>query len=490
MTATAPTGDTGNRDDGMVATMRACGRVFGIDRRHIVQAVTVPPDMPAMPRRAGAAVGVIAHGTQLVPVVDLQRWAQPDAPDAGDAEAPPADRDARIVILSHGGQVLGLKVDALIGLRKCPAHAVRQLFHDEAPDELFVQAALFDAGEPPLVLLDPVRLATLTRTWCAQAGLDTAAASGVAADAGDDGIAQATPHASYGTFRIGDAVIGVPPDHIAELLRTPTLRPAPVPRPATRGLCDWRGHVLPVIDLTGPLRAAADGQAAPWMCVVRHGERLLGLLVHEILGLVRVALPPPEDGADLRADRAGFVTAEVPVEQGIVQALDPQQLMAHFSESALSVRRSAHAEAAAAGQGRSPKPYMVFEADGVLACEVDGVQEVLPLPDTVRDRLAAGLPARLTWRGHAVPVRDVLARPGASAAADRARQLIVLTEGDRRLAIPIVAVKAMIPAHTGTLSRLGIAGQRMDVVSVQTSEHVASYAVVDLLAHLAAPAAA
>ncbi|MFG6430621.1 chemotaxis protein CheW [Roseateles sp. LYH14W] len=474
-------------EDGVIATMRALGRHVGIDRRYIVQAIAVPPDMAALPRRAGGAVGVISFGAQLVPVVDLKRWQQPDAAsDADDAE--PAARDARIVILSQGGQVLGLLVDALIGLRRCPANAVSQLFHDDAPDELFVQAALLDEGEPPLVLLDPQRLATLTRTWCAAAGLDVGQADDGDAPA-EDPASSAVPRISLGAFRVGDALIGIPPDHIAELLSVPALRPAPLPRPATRGLCDWRGHVVPVIDLTEALRATPDRQPAAWMCVVRHGERRLGLLVHEILGLIHVAAPAPAAGADdeLGRDRAGFVAAELAVEQGIVQALDPERLMAEFSESALSVRRVASAAAAAAAvQARSRKPYMVFEAAGLIACEVDGLQEVLPMPETVRERLAAGLPARLTWRGHAVPVRDVFARPGQPHGDGRAQQLLVLADGERRLAIPIVSMQAMIPAHAGSLCHVGIGGRSMAVVSTQTSEQAASYAVVDLRAHLAA----
>ncbi len=480
----------------MIALVRVQGRLIGVDGRHIVQAVVVPPDMAAVPRRAGGLVGVVSHGTQLVPVVHLQRWLDADDGAAADADAPvddsaddapapvpPSTPDARIVILSHDGQVVGLMVDAVIGLRRCPQDAVERLFHDERPDELFERAALIDAAEPPLALLEPSRLAALAGAWCARARVERVAADAEQASVDEAARRALAASASLGVFRIGDALVGFPANDIGELLRTPALRAPPFRHPGVRGLCDWRGQLLPVVDLTAALRAVPDAQPAPWLCVVRHGELALGVLVQESFGLTSIAADRLD--AATAGDGGGpgaLVRCELPIERGILHAIDSRALMSHCPESALSARREAAAQHAAAA--RSTKPYMVFESAGVFASEVGCVQEVLPLPEAVRARLAAGSPASIAWRGHAVPVRDVLAAGGEALPLDEARQLIVVAHGDRRVAVPIAGVRAMIPAHAGTLARLSVGGRDVEVVSTMTSEHRATYAVVDLSAHV------
>lgn len=458
----------------VVAVVQAAGQRIGIDGAHVVQAIIVPSDMGAVPRRAGGIVGVITRGAQLVPVIRLENWLQDAASTGDDAPAPVPVADARIVIIGDRDRVVGLLVDAVIGMQRCGAEAISRLFHDERPDELFASVARLEDGAPPLALLEPARLAALAGTWCAAAGLDGAPteASPAAPPPAtcDDAAATLTP-TKVGIFRIADRLVGIPVEDIGEFVTTPALRAPPIRHPSTRGLCDWRGRLLPVSDIGGLLGAAADALAPAWMCVVRRGDLVLGVLVDEVIDLQAVDVPPQDAGAT-----ASLVRHAVPIEGGILQVLDTAVLMAQCPESAISLRGARDAVDAAAAT-TSPHLWLVFDSGGSHAARIDHIQEIVPLPATLRPRLDAGLDVSLPWRGHAVPVRGLFA--GRAAAPADARLLVIVVAAGHRVAVPITAVRAMIAPRSGTLSRLRVRAELVEVVSTTGADR-ATYEVVNL----------
>ena len=461
---------------GVIAIVQAAGRRIGIAGAHVVQAIVVPPDMAGVPRRAGGLVGVVTHGEQMLPVVLLEDWLAAADDEAVDADtAPRVDTsapDARIVVLCDGALVVGLLVEAVVGMRRCPAGAIVRLFHDDRPDELFAGAVRVDADAAPIPLLEPGRLAALAGVWSAAAGLSVANARDAATGARDEAPVART---SLGVFRIGDVLVGIAVDDIGELLRTPALRPAPLRHASTRGLCDWRGRLLPVVDIGVALGASPTDAARPWMCVVRHGGMVLGVLLHEIVEL---------HGVDVgeALDTSSLVRRELPTARGIVQVIDTAALMACCPESCISLRGESGASQAA--PATSPHTWLVFESAGSYATRIDGVQEIVPVPPALRPRLEAGLDVSLPWRGHAVPVRDLFAGHGLAAAA--ARLLVVVEAGARRIAVPIVGVKAMIAPRTATLARLRVRAELVDIISTAAGADRASYEVVDLEARASA----
>ena len=472
--ATAALADASG-DARVIAVVQAAGRRIGIDGAHVVQAIVVPPDMAGVPRRAGGLVDVVTHGEQLLPVVRLEDWLAAVDADVVDAdEAPPAvtaPPEARIVILSEGGLCVGLLVDAVEGMRRCAANAAARLFHDDRPDELFAGAVRVDADAPAIPLLEPGRLAALAGVWSAAAGVSVANAHSATTARHDESPVART---SLGVFRIGDVLVGIAVDDIGELLRTPALRPAPLRQASTRGLCDWRGRLLPVVDIGATLGVLPTDEARPWMCVVRHGGMVLGVLVHEIVELHGV------DVSDA-AESSSLVRRELPTARGVLQVLDTTALMASCPEACISLRGERGAEHAA--PATSPHTWLVFESAGSYATRIDCVQEIVPVPAALRPRLEAGLDVSLQWRGHAVPVRDLFAGQGLAAAA---RLLIVVEAGGCRIAVPIIGVKAMIAPRTATLARLRVRAELVDVISTAAGADRASYEVVDLAARASA----
>jgi chemotaxis signal transduction protein len=278
-------------------------------------------------------------------------------------------------------------------------------------------------------------------------------------------------------FRIGDVRVGIAVADIGELLLTPVLRAPPMRHPTTRGLCDWRGRLLPVVDIAGVLGAQADTRAAAWMCVVRHGELALGVLVDEIVELHGAAID------DEAIPDPGLVRRELSTTVGVVRVLDTAALMAACPESCIGLR--GHAETARGEPATSPHTYLVFEAAGRYASRIDGVQEIVSLPEALRPRIEAGLAVSLQWRDRAVPVRALF--DGQAPAPGAARLLMVVVSGARRVAIPITGVQAMIAARTATLARLRVRGELVDVVSTSAAApDRATYELVDLEARAVA----
>lgn len=452
------------------ALVRAQGRTVAIASEGVRQAVPRPAALAGLPRRAGALEGMMTLDRQVLPVVSLAAWLAP----AADADPDPPD-DGLVLLLQQGEARIGLAIEAVVGVRRLPADQARRLCHDDRPDELFHSAAVFGSDDSATPILDPQRLMALAGTWVAEAGPVADAGpdeAGAGPSAGGPG-APAQAGARWACFRIGDAAIGLPAAHVGELLRPLPLRKELLSHDGVRGLCEWRGRLVPVVDLCGALQALPVGASPAWWCIVCAGDRAIGLVVHEVLPLARLA----RDEQPAPTEAHALVNRRLVHGEGLLQLIDVEALMQRYGETAISMapatsqrRRSTGAAAPA---------YMVFEAGGPFAAEVGGVQAVVPVPAELRPRLEAGLPATLQWRQQPVPVRP-LADGLVGLAAQAARQLVVVRTAGQLVALPIGGVRAMVPRNTASCHRMRLRGRMVEVITVQTDGELASYPVVAL----------
>lgn len=433
----------------------------GIDAAAVVQALPLPADAPALPRRAGALAGVVEHGGALVPVVDLARWVDTGA--RGDGS------DARILILADGGRVLGLRVSSVGGLVDVAPGDVTRLHHDDDAEEVFHSAARSPETGRILSVLDVGRLAALAQAWSdGAASAATAAAPAASAAAG---AADAAATRTYALLDAGAVRLGVPADGLAEVM--------PMPPRDTIGAgdgrwCTWRGRHLAIVPLAAVVPGAADDTgAAPLLAVLERDGLALGLPVRATLRLAQ-CVPPA----------AGAAVATVYDEDGAeLQLLDLAPLFARRPEAALS--RVSHDGTAApgsrAGGTDAGKPndtaYVVFEADGLAAAPLATLERILPL---------AGPPgATLPWDGRAIPVVD-LRRPDPASAPAAGGQVLVVRAGADHVACVVARVHLMIPAGAGRMYRLGATA----FVTTEDGAARASYRTVDLAAYATARQAA
>jgi chemotaxis signal transduction protein len=515
MTATSATParrtPTGKRRTAVYALVRAHGRTIAIPGESVTQAVEAPAELAQVPRRDSAVEGVITLDRRVLPVVGLSRWLSPQA----GLDGPPAAtaRPRGLVLLLRSGQSrVGLAIEAVVGVQRIAADQVRRLFHDDDPKELFQSVALFGDDPAPTSILEPSRLIALAGVWDAEAAVDdspsgseTALLGAAASSASQDAVGGSGPHdaaassarqesaaspttsrgESFATFRIADVHFALPASDIGELLRRPVLREELLPHDGVLGLCEWRGRVVPVVDLSGALQALPCADAATWLCIVCHGDLAIGIVMHEVLDLVRIAADAGTPEHAPHSQRS-VVERRLVIGERLLQVIAVTALMRRYTETALSANGAAQVRLRDTADTISPA-YMVFHAGGPFAAPIDGVQEVVAMPDELRSRLDAGIATTLHWREQPVPVMAI-ADSLVTMPVGAARQLIVVRQGERLAALAIDGVKGLVPRGAAVCNRMRLRGRAVDIVSVDTEDHRASYAVVDLQAALALPA--
>lgn len=423
----------------------------GIPAAAVVQALPAPGTPALLPRRQGALCGVVDHDGMLVPVVDLARWV-----DVGTAPPAPGRPQPRIVVLRHGGRVIGVRVDGVGGLVDVAPDTVQRLHHDDDADEVFHSAVRAPGSEHILSLLDVDRLARLAAAWN-----DGAAGAAIPepATAGNDNDAPRI--APYALLRAGDVRLAVPAGDLAEVVAMPALERF---GGGVKGaFCMWRGRHLPVVE-PGML-APATPQTAGLLAVLEHEGLALGVPVHAALQLGTF---------DPDAARPYAIATTVYDADGAVQLVDTAALFARCPEAALS--RPDGTACAPAGNGTAPgaandTACIVFEADGMGAAPIDTVEQVLPL--------AGPVDATMPWEGKAIAVVDL--RPEAARAGGG--HVLVVRGALGRVACVVTRLHLLIPAGSGRLYRMGAAGGRpLQFITTGEGAGQASYRMVDLAA--------
>lgn len=472
-------GDVPERAKGY-ALVRTQGHTVAVPSHCVTQAVEAPGALTPLPRRAGAIEGVMTLGSRVLPVVSLARWLEPAAAVAG-SDADAIERaNGLVLLLKEGDQCIGLAVEAVVGVQKVLPAQVCRLFHDEQPEELFQSAALFGGDATAATpILEPRRLMALAGVWVAEAKLEGVAGD-AAADLATERMAQHADSIAHATFRIADAHVALPASHVGELLREPRLRHELLHHDGVQGLVEWRGRQVPVVDLTGALHALPDAAAAAWVCIVCQDDLAIGVVVHEVLGITRVANDAGTPDTSPETDRA-VIGRRLVTGDRTLQVMDVAALMRRYPEAAISSkgRDASRAARQAATGGEGAPAYMVFDAGGRFAARIDGVQEVVALPDDLRLRLDAGLSTTLQWREQPVPVLPI-GDSLVTLPADAVRQLVIVRQEGRLAALTIAGVRALVPRGVAQRNRMRLQGRAVEVISVETEDHRASYTVVDL----------
>lgn len=446
---------------------------LGIPAGAVLQAIPAPRQTALLPRRQGALSGIVEHDGALVPVVDLGRWV-----DVG--SAPAATGKPHILVLRAGGGLLGLRVDTVGAVLEAAPGAATRLYHDDDPEEVFHSAVRSPEDGGILSLLDVDRLAVLAAAWSDAAGLAAGAADPASAAPAGAGLPQVLP---YALLRAGGARLGVPAADLAEVIPIPPLEQIGGHGGLGGAYCLWRGRHVPVLAgadvLPVALLPAGPGSdaSAPLLAVLEHGGLALGIPVHAVLQLAGF---DPSLAVSVEGCVAGAFDADGPV-----HLLDTARLFARFPEAALS-RPDDAAPAARQGGGGGQEAYnavayIVFEADGMQAVPIDGVEQVTAL--------AAPAPATLEWQGRAIPVADLRGADGPD--RDAGAHLMVVRAGDRHLACVVTRVHVLIPPGNGRLYRMGGPGGRpLEFITTGSGPEQASYRTVDVAAQAAARLAA
>ena len=94
---------------------------------------------------------------------------------------------------------------------------------------------------------------------------------------------------SHVVVRLGGGRFALPMDTVAEVGRTPGVTRVPGTPPWVRGVTNWRGRILGVLDLRDllGLRPATDGGEGRLVVLSRNGS-MVGLLAERVDGVIEV----------------------------------------------------------------------------------------------------------------------------------------------------------------------------------------------------------
>ncbi|HEX9078010.1 MAG TPA: chemotaxis protein CheW [Desulfuromonadaceae bacterium] len=113
-------------------------------------------------------------------------------------------------------------------------------------------------------------------------------------------------------FRVSDEVYGINIMQIKEIIKPREVTEVPRAPSFVPGVISLRGIIIPILDMSDRLglrRGAATGRER--VVVVRHGEAFSGLLVDEVIQVVRIAKnsvePPPAVLEDINREFVGGI---------------------------------------------------------------------------------------------------------------------------------------------------------------------------------------
>lgn len=100
-----------------LVTFRLSGDEFGVDVSLVHEILRHQP-VRSVPQAPAFVEGVIDLRGALVPIVDLRR--------RFDVAEPPVDANTRIIVISHGGERLGLVVDTVTEVLRIPETSISE----------------------------------------------------------------------------------------------------------------------------------------------------------------------------------------------------------------------------------------------------------------------------------------------------------------------------------------------------------------------------
>ena len=107
-----------------------CDIAISID--NVLQALPLPPQgLTELPRRSGGLLGVADVAGAAVPIVALERWL-PMAETHRDQAAVP-----RLLVLQHAGVLVGIRVDAVLGVKTVASADISRVHQMSDDNELF-----------------------------------------------------------------------------------------------------------------------------------------------------------------------------------------------------------------------------------------------------------------------------------------------------------------------------------------------------------------
>ncbi len=136
------------------------------------------------------------------------------------------------------------------------------------------------------------------------------------------------PSPRFVTFTLAGARYALPIHHVAEIEREYRITPVPGLPAWVRGVMNWHGTIVSMIDLAQFLGLARTGTPAPMLLVAQAGDQLIGLLVDRVEPIVTVnpaeIMSPP---FPIEPEIVPYLRGVLAVDQAFIRVLDGERLL-------------------------------------------------------------------------------------------------------------------------------------------------------------------
>ncbi|MCG5242350.1 chemotaxis protein CheW [Azospirillum doebereinerae] len=446
-------------------TVMVGGLGFALPLADVLEVVR-PPALVRVPLGPPGLVGLAQwHGTPT-PVLDLSRALGRAGGDGADGRTDGGGVAARVVVVRHQGQPVGLLVDGMAGMIRSTADRIDALTDEEGleVDSGLLAGVLRDGA---VTILDAGAL--IDRQFGAgwRAAAPRAAALESSGGAASSMAMSAADEAQLVVFEVAGQEFALPVERVREILP----KPDSVTRMAKAkahllGVMPLRDRLLPLVGLRAlfGLGEADEGGADAGRRVVvvqtDGADASVGVVVDEVRDILRIARSLIDPVPPLLAREAEFEDLD-----GIARADGGRRLVSVLSAARMfrhGVSLGGEAEVATmdgtgartnAGAGEAVERFVVFRLAGAeYGLPVAAVQEVLRRPDATTSLPNAPdfVTGVVTLRGAVLPLIDqrrLLHLPavgeGGGAGVDRGR-VVVVAQGEARVGLLVDGLSGLL----------------------------------------------
>lgn len=447
-----------------VALCRIGSMVLAAPVDHVREALPVPATFAALPWRVEGLVGAVNRRGTVIPVFDPGRFLGLD----GTAATP----ESVILVLAHDHRVLGLRVDALLGMEYVDAglvHALAPLVPAAGTRQLCAEAY---ARPGDGAVVDVLDTAALFRDFGLPLASEVPAKRPVVRGAG---TGRGRPCL---TFQCGPLRFAIDAMLVHSVITEPVLQTCRMPTAVWRHDVEHRGVRLAVLDLVrlAGFDASGDGDEHQ-VLVLRLPSGLVGFQTDRIVDIVGI------DAVDVHPVPA-LVVPRVELFSGVVEqgeglrtlvvdsvglAMDPGVAgMSRLNIASTSGAASATTDVASAA---ATETWLRYSIGTDVVTPLAQITEILPLPASVVPVAAGvtGVAGLFTHRGRAIPLIALHARLDLEAPPPGTGCVLVVDSGDRSYGFVVHGLRSIergreAPAEGAADDAMHDGGGRMVVV--------------------------
>ncbi len=433
-----------------------------------------PPSLEGLARRRGA----------VLPVIGLRRVLGLAGAGAGEGGAGDGEKKAaRLLILRHNGQPVGLLVDRVSGLSAVDEGRIAD--SATAPDpsidaDLLAGAILAGdgaAGDGALIL-DP---GPLIERQFADLGRGPAGSADFSAAPQPKTVAAVSQdEEQLVVLTVAEQEFALPVAAVQEVVPVPeTVIRVPRARPHLLGMMTLRDGLLPLVGLQElfGLDAALDATADRGrgkVAVLRTAEGLVGVAVEDVREILRVSRERIDPVPPLMAREAEFEDmdgiARLDGGARLIPVLSAERLFRHGAGNGAGVGihaqgREGEAAVATEAEAERAEAFVVFRLAGAeYGLPVAAVQEVLRQPDAVTPLPNAPdfVSSVTTLRGGVLPLvalRRLLRLPEEREAGGDRGRVVVIAAGAARAGLLVDGMAGIVRIPDGAIGPAPVVSQ-------------------------------